>query len=140
MKGRFLVFVCLCVCLFTSLFLSMSLCFHLCILAFFSVSLSPFLPLGLSSGLNLCLCFSLWPLLLQRVASMLCCYVAAVCCAVQILETPSRLYLVMELASGGELFDFIVQRQRVDEGTARRLFRQILSGVEALHSLCICHR
>ncbi|CDI80494.1 CAM kinase, SNF1 family, putative [Eimeria praecox] len=58
----------------------------------------------------------------------------------EILETASRLYLVMELASGGELFDFIVKRQRVDEGTARRLFRQILSGVEALHSLCICHR
>lgn len=58
----------------------------------------------------------------------------------QIVETASRLYLVMEFASGGELFDFIVQRQRVDEPTARRLFRQILSGVEALHDMCICHR
>lgn len=46
----------------------------------------------------------------------------------------------MEFASGGELFDYIVQRRRVDESTACKIFRQLIAGVEALHSLCICHR
>ncbi|KAL8428710.1 hypothetical protein ACSSS7_007054 [Eimeria intestinalis] len=36
----------------------------------------------------------------------------------EVVETASRLYLVMELASGGELFDFVVERQRLDEDTA----------------------
>lgn len=58
----------------------------------------------------------------------------------EIIETPKQLYLIMEYAPGGELFDFIVTRNRVAESEACRLFLQILSGVEYLHSLRIAHR
>ena len=33
----------------------------------------------------------------------------------EIIETPKKLYLIMEFASGGELFDYIVKYQKVDE-------------------------
>ena len=46
----------------------------------------------------------------------------------------------MEYASGGELFDFIVQNQRIKEPEACRFFHQIIAGVEYLHKLGIVHR
>ena len=33
----------------------------------------------------------------------------------EIIETPKKLYLIMEFASGGELFDYIVKYQKVEE-------------------------
>ncbi|OXB70654.1 UNVERIFIED_CONTAM: hypothetical protein H355_014247 [Colinus virginianus] len=58
----------------------------------------------------------------------------------EIIETQHHLYLVMEYASGGELYDYIVQHQHVDERQACSFFRQILAGVEEMHKLRICHR
>ncbi len=46
----------------------------------------------------------------------------------------------MEYASGGELFDYIVTKERVKEKEACKFFQQILSGVEYLHKLRIVHR
>jgi len=46
----------------------------------------------------------------------------------------------MEYAPGGELFDYIVKRQRVSEHTSAKFFSQIISGVEYLHKLNIVHR
>lgn len=46
----------------------------------------------------------------------------------------------MEFASGGELFDYIVKYQKVEEATACRFFQQIISGVEYLSKLKIVHR
>ena len=48
----------------------------------------------------------------------------------EIIETPKKLYLIMEFASGGELFDYIVKSVKVDEEEACRFFQQIISGVE----------
>ncbi|KAG5456946.1 MAG: kinase-like domain-containing protein, partial [Olpidium bornovanus] len=42
-------------------------------------------------------------------------------------ETPSEIYILMELASGGELFDYIVAHKRVREKEARAFFRMMLS-------------
>ena len=39
------------------------------------------------------------------------------------------IYLIMENANGGELFDYIVKHQRVAEPEACRFFRQIVDGV-----------
>ena len=36
----------------------------------------------------------------------------------EIIETQKQLYLIMEYANGGELFDFIVEKQRVEEKEA----------------------
>ncbi|CBZ51225.1 putative CAM kinase, SNF1 family [Neospora caninum Liverpool] len=58
----------------------------------------------------------------------------------EIIETQQHLYLIMEYASGGELYDYIVNRQCVEEKEACKFFRQILSGVEEMHALRICHR
>jgi len=41
----------------------------------------------------------------------------------EIIETQKKLYLIMEYAQGGELFDYIVQVQRVKEKEACRFFQ-----------------
>lgn len=58
----------------------------------------------------------------------------------QIIQTRSNLYLIMEYANGGELFDYIVLKKRLPEPEAVKLFQQIISGVEYLHKLNIVHR
>ena len=57
-----------------------------------------------------------------------------------IIETPKYLYLVLEYANGGELFDHIVKHTRLRENVAVRYFLQIISGIEYLHTLNIVHR
>lgn len=55
-------------------------------------------------------------------------------------EANGKVYLVLELVNGGELFDYIVARGRVKEKEARKLFRQIISAVEYCHGNLIVHR
>lgn len=58
----------------------------------------------------------------------------------QVMETEQTLYLVMEYASGGEVFDYLVAHGRMKEKEARAKFRQIVSAVQYLHSKNIIHR
>jgi 5'-AMP-activated protein kinase catalytic alpha subunit len=58
----------------------------------------------------------------------------------EIIETNRQLFLIMEYANGGELFDHIVKRKRLEEKEACRYFQQILSGIEYLHKNKVCHR
>lgn len=58
----------------------------------------------------------------------------------EIIETPKQLYLIMEYASGGELFDYIVANTKLPEQEASKFFQQIVSGVEYIHQLNIVHR
>ena len=53
----------------------------------------------------------------------------------EIIESENELYLIMEYARGGELFEFIVSHKRVREKEAARFLHQIISGVEYLHKL-----
>jgi maternal embryonic leucine zipper kinase len=55
-------------------------------------------------------------------------------------ETETTFYLVLEYAVGGELFDYIVARERCKEEEARGFFRQIVSAVAFCHSKGIAHR
>ena len=58
----------------------------------------------------------------------------------EIIETPKQLYLIMEYANGGELFDYIVKKTRVDEYESCNYFQQIISGIDYIHKLNIVHR
>jgi len=58
----------------------------------------------------------------------------------QIIETPSKLYLIMEYASSGELFDHIVSSSRLKEKEACSFFQQIVAGIEYIHKLNVVHR
>lgn len=58
----------------------------------------------------------------------------------QVMETETTLYLVMEYASGGEVFDYLVAHGRMKEKEARAKFRQIVSAVQYLHSKNVIHR
>ncbi|KAJ3599183.1 hypothetical protein NHX12_033146 [Muraenolepis orangiensis] len=48
--------------------------------------------------------------------------------------------MVMEYVSGGELFDYICKHGRVEDSEARRLFQQIISGVDYCHRHMVVHR
>ncbi|GAA5855207.1 hypothetical protein JCM8547_008984 [Rhodosporidiobolus lusitaniae] len=55
-------------------------------------------------------------------------------------ETGSELYLIMEYVEGGELFDYLVSKGRLHADEARHYFQQIISGVDYCHRFNICHR
>uniref|UniRef100_A0A7M4FFR8 Calcium/calmodulin dependent protein kinase I n=1 Tax=Crocodylus porosus TaxID=8502 RepID=A0A7M4FFR8_CROPO len=57
-----------------------------------------------------------------------------------IYESGSHLYLIMQLVSGGELFDRIVEKGFYTERDASQLIRQILDAVKYLHDMGIVHR
>ncbi|KAJ3357529.1 NUAK SNF1-like kinase 1, partial [Entophlyctis luteolus] len=56
------------------------------------------------------------------------------------LENKEQIFLVMELASGGELFDYIAQQCHQDEDMARLYFRQVVSAISYCHQNSIIHR
>ncbi|KAJ4414355.1 hypothetical protein N0V85_003188 [Neurospora sp. IMI 360204] len=57
------------------------------------------------------------------------------------MEESDRHYgIVLEYASGGELFDYILNHRYLKDNAARRLFAQLVSGVGYLHKKGIVHR
>lgn len=58
----------------------------------------------------------------------------------EVLASRTKIFIVLELVTGGELFDKIVSEGKFPEEMARFYFRQLVEGVEYCHSLGVCHR
>lgn len=58
----------------------------------------------------------------------------------EIFQTNTKVYLIMELASGGDLFDRIYQKGRFSEKNGKSVIRMLLSAVAYIHSSGIVHR
>jgi len=58
----------------------------------------------------------------------------------EVYDEPEYIYLVLELVTGGELFDQIVSRGTYSERDAANVIRQILEAVEYMHENGIAHR
>ena len=59
---------------------------------------------------------------------------------IEIFETEEYLFLIMELVTGGELFDKIVEKGCYTEKDAATLVHKIVSAIDYLHDQEICHR
>ena len=50
-------------------------------------------------------------------------------------ENKEKMVLVMEIAAGGELYDYLSERKSLEENEARRIFRQIATAVFYCHKV-----
>jgi len=57
----------------------------------------------------------------------------------QVYENAQYVILIIELLRGGELFDFIADRERLSEEEASHFIKQILLGVQHLHNHNVAH-
>ena len=55
-------------------------------------------------------------------------------------ETGRHIMLVMELCAGGDLLNFVRKRKKLDEETAKVIFKQVIEGIGYVHSKKILHR
>ena len=58
----------------------------------------------------------------------------------EVIDNPKNFYIVMEYASGGELFNYINKHKRLTEEEASLFFTQLIYGVKEIHKKKICHR
>ena len=58
----------------------------------------------------------------------------------EMVQTTEYIGIILEYASGGELFDYILNHRYLKDPVARKLFAQLVSGVGYLHKKGIIHR
>ncbi|XP_023800539.1 maternal embryonic leucine zipper kinase isoform X2 [Cyanistes caeruleus] len=63
-----------------------------------------------------------------------------ICRLYQVIETPKKIFMVLEYCPGGELFDYIISKDHLSEEEARLFFRQIVSAIAYVHDQGYAHR
>ena len=58
----------------------------------------------------------------------------------ELFEDKDYILIIMEYLNGGNLFSFLKKRRKVSEKTAKFLFKQIMLGIQYIHSHNIVHR
>ncbi|XP_022768514.1 CBL-interacting serine/threonine-protein kinase 8-like isoform X4 [Durio zibethinus] len=58
----------------------------------------------------------------------------------EVIASRTKIYIILEFITGGELFDKIIHNGRLSEAEARRYFQQLIDGVEYCHSKGVYHR
>ncbi|KAL3643677.1 CBL-interacting serine/threonine-protein kinase 23 [Castilleja foliolosa] len=58
----------------------------------------------------------------------------------EVMASKTKIYIVMEFVTGGELFDNIATRGRLKEDEARKYFQQLIDAVDYCHSRGVYHR
>ncbi|CAN6482279.1 unnamed protein product [Victoria cruziana] len=58
----------------------------------------------------------------------------------EVLASRTKIYIILEFITGGELFDKIVRQGRLSENESRRYFQQLIDGVDYCHSKGVYHR
>ncbi|XP_058766075.1 CBL-interacting serine/threonine-protein kinase 8-like [Vicia villosa] len=58
----------------------------------------------------------------------------------EVLASRTKIYIILEFITGGELFDKIVHHGRLSEAESRRYFQQLIDGVDYCHSKGVYHR
>jgi len=59
---------------------------------------------------------------------------------VDVYETADRIFIVMEVMNGGELFDYVVEKGTLSETEASAIVRKITSAIAHMHAKGIIHR
>ncbi|XP_031404111.1 CBL-interacting serine/threonine-protein kinase 23-like isoform X2 [Punica granatum] len=58
----------------------------------------------------------------------------------EVMASKTKIYIVLELVTGGELFDKIASKGRLKEDEARKYFQQLINAVDYCHSRGVFHR
>ncbi|KAL5577304.1 hypothetical protein UlMin_019003 [Ulmus minor] len=58
----------------------------------------------------------------------------------EVMASKTKIYIVMEFVTGGELFDKIASKGRLKEDEARKYFQQLVCAVDYCHSRGVYHR
>ncbi|CAF3421098.1 unnamed protein product [Rotaria socialis] len=59
----------------------------------------------------------------------------------EVIDTPNKLYLILEFADGGDMYDYITRHANgLNESLSRKYFRQICRALKYCHKMYVCHR
>ncbi|KAK4560017.1 hypothetical protein RGQ29_008990 [Quercus rubra] len=58
----------------------------------------------------------------------------------EVLASRTKIYIILEYITGGELFDKIIHQGRLSEAESRRYFQQLIDGADYCHSKGVYHR
>ncbi|XP_010500348.1 PREDICTED: CBL-interacting serine/threonine-protein kinase 17-like [Camelina sativa] len=58
----------------------------------------------------------------------------------EVLASKTKIYMVLELVTGGDLFDRIVSKGKLPEIEGRKMFQQLIDGISYCHNKGVYHR